>query len=54
MQRTPWLLLSSLVATSRASCPDPWVSAPSYLNLGCLLFNGTTELLWDEAESYCR
>ena len=36
------------------SCPTGWDDSPSYLGLGCLLFNRTREVSWQEANDYCR
>ena len=34
------------------NCPRYWIDA-SHVDLGCLLFNATSPLLWIEAENFC-
>ena len=47
-------LLLPLVLPATSDCPSPWVSAPSYLDLGCLLIDTTAELNWEEASTFCQ
>merc|ERR1711971_823304 len=38
---------------SSGNCPDKWVDA-SFVDLGCLYFNSTVSLIWDDANSLCQ
>merc|ERR1712181_128793 len=35
-----------------ANCPDKWLDA-SFMDMGCLYFNSTQGLTWDDANSVC-
>merc|ERR1712198_471818 len=35
-----------------ANCPDKWLDA-SFMDMGCLYFNSTEGLTWDDANSMC-
>ena len=39
--------------TSNATCPIPWFDA-TFVDMGCLLFNGTEYFSWEEANIYCQ
>merc|ERR1719244_333719 len=45
--------VSEEASSSSSSCPPHWVQA-SWVDMGCLLFNSTTDLTWLEANSYCQ
>ena len=47
--------LTSLMALEEASysCPDGWLEA-AHAGMGCLYFNSTTKVMWEEAASYCQ
>jgi hypothetical protein len=52
----PSLLLGPALCAPDAasgSCPDHWVDA-SFLDLGCLMFNGSKNYTWEEANNYCQ
>merc|ERR1712037_204622 len=40
-------------AKSSGTCPDKWVDA-SFVEMGCLYFNSTETLTWDEANNMCQ
>ena len=40
-------------AESKNTCPDKWVDA-TFVDLGCLYFNTTEPLTWDDASSMCQ
>ena len=47
--------LASLSALEEASnsCPEGWMEA-THAGMGCLYFNSTTKVMWEEATSYCQ
>merc|ERR1711971_58000 len=47
--------LASLIALEEASssCPVGWLEA-THAGMGCLYFNSTTLVMWEEATSYCQ
>ena len=47
------LFLCSAGEAVRIECKDGWFDA-SFLELGCLLFNRTASLNWEEANVYCQ
>ena len=46
------LVVVELKSGKDLNCPRYWIDA-SHVNLGCLLFNATSPLLWIEAENFC-
>merc|ERR1712051_591343 len=38
---------------STGNCPDKWVDA-TFVDMGCLYFNSTKALTWDDANSLCQ
>merc|ERR1712051_1161555 len=38
---------------STGNCPDKWVDA-TFVDMGCLYFNSTEALTWDDASSMCQ
>merc|ERR1712192_259914 len=38
---------------SKGNCPHKWVDA-SFVDMGCLYFNATAALTWDDASSMCQ
>merc|ERR1712156_876664 len=36
-----------------ATCPDKWLDA-SFVEMGCLFFNNTLEVSWEEANVICQ
>merc|ERR1711915_5092 len=51
------LIIAAAAASSgppdRASCKSGWFDA-SWINLGCLLFNSSTAMNWERANTYCQ
>ena len=46
-------LLFLNIGNADALCPEPWVDGSS-VGLGCLLFNSSLALTWDEANNFCQ
>merc|ERR1711881_218334 len=38
---------------TKSNCPDKWLDA-SFMDMGCLFFNATEALTWDDANSMCQ
>merc|ERR1712226_1730243 len=36
-----------------STCPEKWIDA-SFVDMGCLLFNSTTTMDWESANTYCQ
>merc|ERR1712098_222258 len=57
LKATIFSLILHLVSGSpediSSSCPPHWQEA-TWVDMGCLLFNSTTELTWLDANSYCQ
>merc|ERR1711894_127237 len=47
------LPLGGEISQEESTCPDKWVDA-SFVEMGCLYFNSTQALHWDEANSMCQ
>merc|ERR1712012_4350 len=45
--------LSILVLSTSATCPDKWLDA-SFVEMGCLFFNNTAAVDWEEANVICE
>ena len=45
-------ILTSLLSSSEAVCPDTWVDG-SLVSMGCLLFHTEGFLTWDDASAFC-
>merc|ERR1712156_184236 len=52
LQATASILLLSAIAVSGA-CPDKWLDA-SFMEMGCLFFNNTVAVDWEEANVVCK
>merc|ERR1712156_1212662 len=52
LQATASILLLSAIAVSGA-CPDKWLDA-SFMEMGCLFFNNTAAVDWEEANVVCK
>merc|ERR1712037_522143 len=40
-------------AQSQSNCPEKWLDA-SFMDMGCLYFNTTLALTWDDANAMCQ
>ena len=49
---TASILLLSVIDVSGA-CPDKWLDA-SFMEMGCLFFNNTAAVNWEEANVVCK
>ena len=52
MQATASILLLSAIDVSGA-CPHEWLDA-SFMEMGCLFFNNTAAVNWEEANMVCK
>merc|ERR1712209_317741 len=52
LQATASILLLSAITVSGA-CPDKWLDA-SFVEMGCLFFNNTAAVDWEEANVICE
>ena len=52
LQATASILLLSASDVS-AACPDNWLDA-SFMEMGCLFFNNTAAVNWEEANMVCK
>merc|ERR1712156_430732 len=52
LQATASILLLSAISVSGA-CPDKWLDA-SFMEMGCLFFNNTAAVDWEEANVVCK
>merc|ERR1712018_607432 len=46
-------LLSQSQSQSTSNCPEKWLDA-SFVDMGCLYFNSTEALNWEEANVICQ
>merc|ERR1712088_520724 len=46
-------LLSQAQSQSMGNCPENWLDA-SFMDMGCLYFNTTQSLTWDNANTVCQ
>merc|ERR1712236_44979 len=47
------LVLDSCQPTNGSRCPDKWLDA-SFVQMGCLLFDSSKALDWDDANNFCQ
>merc|ERR1711962_1894506 len=52
LQATASILLLSAITVS-GTCPDHWLDA-SFMEMGCLFFNNTAPVSWEEAYISCK
>merc|ERR1711962_808936 len=52
LQATASILLLSAITVS-GTCPDHWLDA-SFMEMGCLFFNNTAAVDWEEANVVCK
>merc|ERR1711934_79433 len=46
-------MLSQAESQSMSNCPEKWFDA-SFMDMGCLYFNTTQDLTWDDANTMCQ
>merc|ERR1712126_787768 len=45
--------LSQSQSLTKSNCPEKWLEA-SFMDMGCLYFNSTKDLNWEDANSICQ